>query len=320
MGDVFSVAAARRAGHTRAARNNRDLISPFRGVRVLPDLNPPSPTAEESFRSAPTLEMMTRMRALTAVMSRHAFFEGPTAALLQRLPVPAPTTKTLYVAVEVGRTPPKWQGKHPVASRKISPRHVVVRRREGLPTLDAPTAWASCGKHLALADLVAMADALLWSEPPPPPGSNRRPKPPRYTRDQLQAVLNRGRWANLQLLRQALALSTHRSASPPESRFRLSMADDGLPAPELNADIFADGVFLANADFVFRQYKVCVEYQSAYHRNARQYEADRRRMDDLRGAGWIPIEVTHLSAEKEPWRGIKEVTQALMSRGWVPPV
>jgi len=317
MGDVFSVSAARRAGHTRASRNNSDLVRPFRGTRVLPDLNPPSPEPEDAFRSSPTLEMMTRLRALSTVMSRHAFFEGPTAALLNHVPAPATTTTNLYVATPVGRTPPV-RNHTDIKARTLSPRLVTVVKREGLRSLDAPTSWASCGKHLDLANLLAAADTLLWAEPPPPPGSNRRPKAPRYTKEQLQAVLDRGRWANIALLRQALSLSTDRSASVPESKFRLSMVDAGLPAPELNADIFEDGIFLANADFVFRKYKVCVEYQSAYHRSAKQYEADRRRMDGLRDAEWLPIEITHQSAVKEPWRGIKEVTRALMRRGWEP--
>jgi len=313
LGPAFSVKSALLAGHTRAGAAHPDLVRPFRGARVLPEHGPPQDP--DPFTNAHSPAVLTRMRALNAVMSPHAFFEGTTAALLHGLPVPQESSELLYVATLLNQTVPH-RGET-VATRKLSPRFVSTTEREGVRTLDASTAWASCGKRLSLEDLVVMADALR-KELPPPPGSYWAPEPPLCTLDELASVLARGRWASIKVLRTALSLSTDRSASPAETRFRLAMHDAGLPEPELNADIVEDGIFFARPDYVFRQYKVCVEYQSTYHLESAQYEKDRRRMDDLRRIDWIPVEITRHSAGAQSWRGIKEVRHALMNRGWEP--
>ena len=260
-------------------------------------------------------EHLADLEALSTVLPPHVFFEGPSAALLHGVPLPNAQLRIAHLGVLRPARASRHPGSH---SRSFIPVLLSFIPGERRPVLDAPSTWACLGRYLYLEDLVAAADHLLWREPEPPPGSSRRPRPAQHTQADLRSVLQRGRWWGGAKLREALALSSTSSASPAETFFRLSLLEAGLPLPELNVDIFDDGRWLGNVDFVYRAFKVCIEYQSEYHFEKEQFARDRVRISQLEEAGWIVIEISKEDGLRHPLRGIRRVRGALTKRGWKP--
>lgn len=349
LGPAFSVRSARTSGARRAAIDAAHLGRPFRGVRQRPQ---PAPAPSDPYERR-RLESLARLRSLATVLPDHAFFVGPSAALLWKIPLPnvvavpprrsgkgaaggapggsaqrsasglargsAPKSAggpaqglsagPVHVGVCAPRTAPRRQG---VTGRKLGAHLVSTTLVDGLPTTDAATTWASLGAHLDLEDLVAAADALLWI-PTDPGGFNPWLRTdPVCTREQLQAVLERGQWRGASDLRDALALARTGAASRPETLLRLHLIRAGLPEPELNQDIYADdGRWLANADLVLRKHRVCIEYQGAQHRSASHYAADIDRRQWLAEAGWVMVEVPAAHLFRSPHEVVRRVLAAM---------
>jgi hypothetical protein len=87
-----------------------------------------------------------------------------------------------------------------------------------------------------------------------------------------------------------------RSESVGESRSRVVLAEAGLPAPDLQVEVFAEGgFFLGRGDFGYRQQKVLGEFDGRvkYGRLLRPGQSagdavfdEKRREDAIRDAGW----------------------------------
>lgn len=107
-----------------------------------------------------------------------------------------------------------------------------------------------------------------------------------------------------------------RSESPQESRVRWEIHRDGLPTPEINADIFdAAGRFLARGDLVYRRWKVLVEYDGRHHATEdRQRQWDHLRREQLQAAGWRVVTVT-VEDMKNPRSVVIRIRQALRQAG-----
>jgi hypothetical protein len=73
------------------------------------------------------------------------------------------------------------------------------------------------------------------------------------------------------------------SESPQESRLRVILIGDGLPAPTPNLVIVDDaGQFLARCDLGYEEWKVAVEYDGIVHADEIQRAADATRRTLLR--------------------------------------
>jgi hypothetical protein len=190
--------------------------------------------------------------------------------------------------------------------------------RQDMRTLTAATTWASLGRFFDVDDLVVAADSLLFS--PREVAKNARTREPLrdayVRREDLQRVLSLGRWRGAENLRQALELSEERCASRPETSTRLLLGRAGLPKPTLNTDVLHRGKFIGRPDIQYPDYKVELEYQSAYHRSAEQYEEDINRRRRFEEAGWIVVELTAKLVYGNPQEAIRRVVHALRSRGW----
>ncbi|MDR2255040.1 MAG: hypothetical protein LBE25_03415 [Arthrobacter sp.] len=307
LGPAFATREARRAGVSRRAVDHRSLPRPFRGSRLRAA---PAPEAEDGPSRG---EHLLLMRALHSVLPPHAFFCGPSAAVLWDMPVPRATLGSIHVGVPFPATPPRRAG---IAGRRFRPKVIRTAEVHGLRTLDAAGAWASLGKHLVLDDLVAAADALLWIPRNPGGFHPELEADPVCTPADLRAAEDRGQWLGAVKVREALELARTGSRSHPETLLRLRLAEAGLPEPELNADIVEDGRWLANGDLVFRAQRVCVEYHGAHHRSAEQFQADLDRSHRLRQHGWRVVELTSLHVLQQPHLGVHRVRDALIAGGW----
>ncbi|MEU1888153.1 hypothetical protein ABZ491_22030 [Micromonospora rifamycinica] len=119
-------------------------------------------------------------------------------------------------------------------------------------------------------------------------------------------------------LLRAADLADPGAESPQESRTRVRLVLAGLPRPETQWVVTADGRFVARLDLAWPQFKVAVEYDGLWHNDADQFHRDRRRLNQLLGGEWI---VLHLTARRlrEDFPGfLAEVRAALRRRGHRP--
>jgi hypothetical protein len=253
------------------------------------------------------------MRALRTVTSESAFFYGPSAVVLWNIPLPAGLLEQLHLAVLYPASPIRRVG---VTSTRMRPHLAEIVDGNEFRALSAATTWASLAPFLNDDDLVAAADCLLCPGTDPGGRHPERVTPPVCTVVDLREALARGRWPHGPRLRRALERARVGSKSRRETQVRLGLAEAGLPEPELNQDVWEDDQWLACPDFVYRRYKVCIEYQSAYHRSAQQYDADIDRRRRLQAAGWLVVELTSTHVARSPRDAVRRVAEALRQRGW----
>ena len=94
----------------------------------------------------------------------------------------------------------------------------------------------------------------------------------------------------------AVQFADRRSESVGESRLRVLLADLGLPAPVLQAEIrTADGVFVARVDFLIELWRLVIEFDGALKYGgvgAEALIAEKRREDRLRDLGYEVVRAT----------------------------
>lgn len=298
LGESFSVARARADGVSRGRLRGADLVSTAHGARsrivAAPDTGLP-PAARERDR------VLARARELATVLAPHAFFAGPTAAVIHGIPLPAfhhslPAARgsdgpaelaPLVVGVHKPRSVVRRAN---VRGIHIDPALAPVIEIGGLRVTEPGSTWAMLGRRLAEGDLVIAADHLLRI--PRHPGGFRPPERPAFaTRDQLAAAIGRRRGA--EKLRRALARARTGASSPFETRLRLTIVDGGLPEPRLDYDVIApDGAFVACLDLAYPEAQVGIEYDGAGHRTQTQFERDIAKVEWLRDLGWDIVRVT----------------------------
>jgi hypothetical protein len=248
-------------------------------------------------------------------MRPEAFFSHDTAALLLGAPLPLPADdgepEPLHVSVHEGRPFPRSRG---VIGHRLGSSSTTVTQAHGFRLSTPASTWALLGAH-SVETLVMAGDYFcrVWREGHGRPHIGR---PPLTTRAKLAAALTAQRRLGAARLRSALPLIREDSWSPRESVCRLVLSGGGLPEPSLNFDIHDEhGFFVACADIAYPAFRVAVEYQGWQH--GERYAKDIERIERLRAAGWIVIQITsELLADRN--RLISRVREALLSRGWRP--
>ncbi|HEY7052531.1 MAG TPA: hypothetical protein VH496_10435 [Mycobacterium sp.] len=116
--------------------------------------------------------------------------------------------------------------------------------------------------------------------------------------------------------RVTLALMDGGAQSPQETRIRLILIDDGLPAPRTQVRV-TDGVNEAFIDMGYDEPKVGLDYEGKHHADNRgQYVYDIGRAELIDGQGWNDIRVV---AEHSRQFILYRVREAFTRRGWEPP-
>jgi very-short-patch-repair endonuclease len=98
--------------------------------------------------------------------------------------------------------------------------------------------------------------------------------------------------------------------SPRETWLRLELLRAGLPAPVAQHRIVHEGRFLARVDFAWPERKLAVEYDGLWHGEPGQFARDRRRLNQVHGAGWRVVFVT-TADHADPRRIMAEIARAL---------
>jgi very-short-patch-repair endonuclease len=117
----------------------------------------------------------------------------------------------------------------------------------------------------------------------------------------------------LRQLEAALDLVDRGAESPQETYLRLALVRAGLPRPQTQVPVYADGgVVVAYLDMAWPELMVGVEYDGDHHRaDRRQYVRDIRRWELLEELGWLVIRVV---AEDHPTDILRRVRRAIAER------
>lgn len=116
----------------------------------------------------------------------------------------------------------------------------------------------------------------------------------------------------------AITLTDGRAQSPRESELRVRLVGAGLPKPVAQLAIVLPGGRVVHPDLAWEEYRVAAEYDGLWHATADQLHRDRRRLNQLVGAGWIVLHVTSQRLRNDMPGIVREVRAALISRGWRP--
>lgn len=312
LGDTFSVREARLAGVTARRLRGRDLDRPFHSVRTSGlELAETPADAYERRR----FDVVQTARSYAKRMRPGEFFSHETAALIWDAPLALPAKAAHdahpHVATYRADSMPRARGVH---GHRVDPRLAHVMTHDGLRVTSPASTWAMLG-HLPLYDLVALGDYFVrvWRDD----GYFRANAgmPPLTTIEELDAAVRAGRRVGIRSLRQALPLIRTDSWSRTESWTRLVIVHAGLPEPQLNRDFYDEnGVHLACIDLAYPTYKVAIEYHGQFH--GAQYARDIERIDRLRAAGWIVIQVSSTLLFGNPAELARRVRAELANRGW----
>ncbi|MFG2104164.1 endonuclease domain-containing protein [Micromonospora echinaurantiaca] len=106
--------------------------------------------------------------------------------------------------------------------------------------------------------------------------------------------------------------------SPPESHLRVRLVLAGLPRPVAQHPFRLPNGLVLHPDLAWPDYRVAVEYDGHWHADADRLHADRRRLNQLVGAGWLVLHVTSRRLHGDFPGLLREVRSALAARGWRP--
>jgi hypothetical protein len=116
--------------------------------------------------------------------------------------------------------------------------------------------------------------------------------------------------------RVALSLMDAGAQSPQETRLRLMLIDDGLPAPRTQVMV-GDGTNRAFIDMGYDEPRVGFDYEGAHHSEVRdQYVHDIGRAELIDSQGWVDIRVV---AEHSRRFILHRAYKAFERCGWTPP-
>lgn len=230
----------------------------------------------------PTLR--NRCLALMTRLPRGAFFCGPTAALIQGMPLPGNVERSpvLHVGVLAPSRALRIAG---VRSRSFTPLRFATLDWLGLPVTEPARTWRDLAPQLALPDLVAVGDFLIHGSPA------------LATRDDLARQFGPGERGAV-ALRAALPLLDGRSESRPESLLRLILHSAGIRGYVPNHWVTLSRPRVRyRIDLAFPEYMLGLEYQSGYHHDPEQWKADMTRLSRLRAHGWDMHEVSQADVD-----------------------
>ncbi|RCK61208.1 hypothetical protein DTO57_00710 [Microbacterium sorbitolivorans] len=305
LSTCFSLADAIEQGATVSRLRRDDLEIPFRGARARVGTDPEGLSRAE----AEEADAWRRIRAYAAIMPDHAFFVGPTAALIAGLPLPAGLHRELHVGVPSPRTAPHRPG---IAGHRV--RDAAVRVVKGVRIADPVATWVSLAPFLDEYDLVAATDYLL--RVPRSPG-NIVPlsrTAPFATRELLTRALTRRRRKDAPKLRHALSRARTGASSRPETHMRLIGIDAGLPEPELDYDIVVDGGFVACNDMAYPDLRLAFEYDGAVHRDKDRFVHDIDRSTRMHDVGWEDMHLATPHVLGDPDEGARRMVAAYTRR------
>ena len=239
-------------------------------------------------------------RAATLRVPADAVIAGPSAAVLWGIPHAARVDDPVHLLVPPGSPLGARNGLR-VHEAQVEERDVVARAdlRRTTPTR---TAW-DVAAWLEVTRAVAIIDSML---------ANRLVSVASLTR-----MVDRERGSRYSVrAAAAFGLADAGAQSPPESHLRVGLVLAGLPRPVTQHPIQLPDGTVVHPDPAWPEYQVAVEYDGHWHADPDQLHRDRSRLNRLVAAGWLVLHVTSRRPYRDLARVVREVREALRSRGW----
>lgn len=217
--------------------------------------------------------------ATTAQLTTEVVVSHRSAAVLHGLPVSDRSLDRVQVT-RSGTSSGKRRGYLHLHAAPLHPSEVV--ELDGVPVTSLARTVVDLGRSLSFEQAVTAGDAALRAG---------------CAADELSAVLVRARSRpGVAAARRAVEFSDGRSESPGESLSRIVCWRAGLPAPELQFEVFDDdGILVGRTDFCWEAERTLGEFDGKvkYGRLLKPGEAssdviyrEKRREDALRALGW----------------------------------
>lgn len=263
---LFTTEQALDAGYGRHARRyagaSGKWLRVFRGVYVQ--------------NGAPITQEL-RARAALLVLPESAVISHQTALELRGCAVVAPAVgpEAIHVTMPHGVDVAPRTGI--VVHRCNLPDSDVVRA-SGIRLTTAARAVLEVARVLPRVEAVVVADAALHAR--------------LCTFDQLdRCLIGMFGLPGVGQAREVRGLTDARAESPMETRLRLVLVDGGLPAPDLQVDVFDDtGRWIARVDLAYEASKIAIEFDGrATHDADNAFVRDRERQNALVAAGWTVL-------------------------------
>lgn len=296
-GGWFCRADARASGYTES--EIRDRLRSGRWRRLCRDGYVEA--AAES-PTEPVWQRRERLHRLTAAAVAHrmpdAVISHQSAVVMHRLPVWGLALDRMHVTKQGGR----WRSTEElvVHRARIEPHHIV--RVDGARVTDVPRAAVEAACESSYEAGVVLMDAVLRQRA--------------VTRDELTELVHLLRYrAGAPRAANAVRFADGRSESVGESRLRALMANHGLPAPELQAELF-DGrrSLVARVDFLFGPEGLVIEFDGEVkYQSTGDLVAEKWREDRIRELGYAVIRLGWSDLDK-PVRTLRRIEQALARR------
>lgn len=257
------------SGEIRRRTNSGSLIHLRRSAYAMP--------AERTDRQ----EHMLLVRSAVAIAESESVVSFGSAALVHDLPVPDTALQTVHLTKIRNSGGRRRPGIH-IHVAPLSRAEIV--RVGGLPVTSLDRTFVDLARVVGLHDAVAAGDAAL-----------RRGMDPAAVVEQLDMAKRR---RGIRNARRAGRLIDARSESYAESKSRVIMFEQGLPMPDLQAEISGPDGFEARVDFLWEDFGVVGEFdgEQKYGRLLRQGEVasdvvfrEKIREDRLRELGYIVV-------------------------------
>lgn len=287
LGEFFSAKKAFERGFTYTMFREaikKGYVSPIRGLYI-------KPTSLEGIHENDALRQdhILLARAFRERFGGNYFFSHTTAAIIWGLPVPPVFNGNIYVTRFRPLEPFRSKG---VSNGTVAPGSVTTTTHKGLPVATPAEVWVRLAPELKLVDAVALGDAMLHENRMP--GTNRLVSPPMVEIEEFIETIEKPHRRNRRLLREIFALMTTKSASPPETHLRLTLAEWGFPPEQLDFDVYdEEGRLLGCSEIAFPSRRVVFEYEGDHHRTERrQWHRDIEKYNAYKFAGWEVVRVT----------------------------
>ncbi|MGM7669356.1 endonuclease domain-containing protein [Microbacterium sp. A93] len=176
----------------------------------------------------------------------------------------------------------------------LLPLHASIRRYRGIRVTGPEWTWVQlAATTIGDADLVAAGDSLLQAAD----GPSAQREPGVHPRSSIQAIeaaiTSRTKMKGITRARTLVELLREGADSPQESRLRIKIVDAGITEPLVNPEIILSSGEEITPDLVWRDLKICVQYEGDHHRSdSDQWDRDIERDLRMQADGWIVIRVT----------------------------
>lgn len=279
---LITAAQAREAGISRGMLRSRRYERVVGSVYVASDV---SPTLH--LRAAAALLLVPN-----GVLSHHTALALWGAA--------GPVDDQLHVSIRRDPTRSR-QRVRGLAVHQV--RDLDYRSLDGLPLTRPERTFVDLAGHCDLAELVIAGDSLVRRSPATPESLTALASSTAGTR-------------GIRLARQAASLVRHGVDSPMETRLRLLIVQAGLPEPTIgHVVVDSDGGWLATPDLSYPQLRIAIEYDGVHHlKDARQWQRDIRRRENLERAGWLVRVITAADLLNAPGTILARISADLRTR------